>query len=86
LLEDGEVFMASYAGDERARRRRLEIHFVGESGFDAEAGDMAGVTRGFYTDVSREVASVKENEKCRMWIHDAEMSDEKGEEKEEVSE
>jgi hypothetical protein len=36
-------------------RRRLEIQFAGESGFDASSGAQAGVTRGFYADVVGEM-------------------------------
>jgi hypothetical protein len=38
-------------------RRRLEVRFDGESGFDAASGDEAGVTRGFYADIAEALMS-----------------------------
>jgi hypothetical protein len=52
LLLDADAIMEKYAADEALNRRRLEIRFDGESGFDAASGDEAGVTRGFYADVA----------------------------------
>jgi HECT-domain (ubiquitin-transferase) len=52
LLLDAAAIMERYAADATANRRRLEIRFEGESGFDAASGDEAGVTRGFYADVA----------------------------------
>ena len=52
LLKDAAGVMGNYAGDSRVNRRRLEVRFDGESGFDAASGDEAGVTRGFYADVA----------------------------------
>ena len=48
LLKDAVFIMNQYATNVTARRRRLEIQFSGESGFDASSGEQAGVTRGFY--------------------------------------
>ena len=58
ILSDGKQFMESYANNARANRRRLEIQFKGESGFDAAAGEQAGVTRGFYSDVARAFSEI----------------------------
>jgi len=52
LLNDATTVMARYANGDGLSRRRLEIRFDGESGFDAASGDEAGVTRGFYADVA----------------------------------
>ena len=52
LLKDAAAVMKTYSSDSRAKQRRLEVRFDGESGFDAASGDEAGVTRGFYADVS----------------------------------
>lgn len=58
LLEDAAAVMHKYATDKRVCRRRLEVRFDGESGFDAASGDEAGVTRGFYADVAEALLSV----------------------------
>ncbi|GMI11426.1 hypothetical protein TrRE_jg3934, partial [Triparma retinervis] len=70
LLADAQQVLSSYAMNSSARRRRLEIQFTGESGFDAASGEQAGVTRGFYADVAGEMmrgerakGSVEEDEK-----------------------
>ena len=55
LLCDAQKILSSYAINSSARRRRLEIQFSGESGFDAASGEQAGVTRGFYADVACEL-------------------------------
>jgi hypothetical protein len=52
LLSDAAAVMERYTHDEHLSRRRLEVRFDGESGFDAASGDEAGVTRGFYADVA----------------------------------
>jgi len=52
LLSDAAAVMHKYACDTSVNRRRLEVRFEGESGFDAASGDEAGVTRGFYADVA----------------------------------
>lgn len=52
LVHDATSIMEHYANDDTLCRRRLEVRFDGESGFDAAAGDEAGVTRGFYADVA----------------------------------
>jgi len=57
LLQDASGMMEHYASDSRVRRRRLEVRFEGESGFDAASGDEAGVTRGFYADVAEALLS-----------------------------
>jgi len=57
LLADADTIMARYATDEKVNRRRLEVRFEGESGFDAASGDEAGVTRGFYADVAEALLS-----------------------------
>lgn len=57
LLDDASIVMQQYAMDKRVIRRRLEVRFDGESGFDAAAGDEAGVTRGFYADVAEALLS-----------------------------
>lgn len=57
LLEDADTIMQRYATDEKVNRRRLEVRFDGESGFDAASGDEAGVTRGFYADVAEALLS-----------------------------
>ena len=62
LLKDATFIMNAYASDAAARRRRLEIQYAGESGFDASSGEQAGVTRGFYADVAREVMLVGEGD------------------------
>ena len=57
LLLDASSVMERYANDESVCRRRLEVRFEGESGFDAASGDEAGVTRGFYADVAETLLS-----------------------------
>jgi len=57
LLLDASVMMDRYTSDKQVIRRRLEVRFEGESGFDAAAGDEAGVTRGFYADVAEALLS-----------------------------
>jgi len=52
LIADAMSIMEQYATDPLLNRRRLEVRFEGESGFDAASGDEAGVTRGFYADVA----------------------------------
>lgn len=52
LLMDADAAMEQYASDKSVFRRRLEVRFKGESGFDAASGNEAGVTRGFYADVA----------------------------------
>lgn len=70
LLIDAAHVMDKYATDSKVNRRRLEVRFAGESGFDAASGEEAGVTRGFYADVaeallsSETVASVLPSSKC----------------------
>lgn len=49
--------MEQYSADPKLNRRRLEVRFDGESGFDAASGDEAGVTRGFYADVAEALLS-----------------------------
>ena len=72
LLNDANLIMTSYASNASARRRRLEIHFIGESGFDASSGESAGVTRGFYADVAGEMVSLVEVEQAAAAIIDQE--------------
>ncbi|GMH67366.1 hypothetical protein TrLO_g5893 [Triparma laevis f. longispina] len=86
LLGDAAYIMAAYAQNESARRRRLEIQFTGESGFDASSGEQAGVTRGFYADVALEVMSLSKptstspknplttKPKPNLWIPDIDPS------------
>lgn len=57
LLVDASSVMERYVSDESVCRRRLEVRFEGESGFDAASGDEAGVTRGFYADVAETLLS-----------------------------
>ena len=57
LLADADLIMARYAADKTVNRRRLEVRFEGESGFDAASGDEAGVTRGFYADCAEALLS-----------------------------
>jgi hypothetical protein len=57
LLLDAAAVMAGYVNDPKVCRRRLEVRFDGESGFDAASGDEAGVTRGFYADVAEALLS-----------------------------
>jgi hypothetical protein len=57
LLKDAALMMNRYATDKQVIRRRLEVRFEGESGFDAASGDEAGVTRGFYADVAEALLS-----------------------------
>jgi hypothetical protein len=57
LLSDAALVMDRYASDVSLNRRRLEVRFEGESGFDAASGDEAGVTRGFYADVAEALLS-----------------------------
>lgn len=52
LLGDAAEVMDQYANETKVSRRRLEVRFQGESGFDAASGSEAGVTRGFYADVA----------------------------------
>lgn len=59
LLADAAAVMESYTNDRSVCRRRLEVRFEGESGFDAASGDEAGVTRGFYADVAEALLSVE---------------------------
>lgn len=57
LLSDAISVMEQYASVSHINRRRLEVRFNGESGFDAASGDEAGVTRGFYADVAEALIS-----------------------------
>jgi hypothetical protein len=57
LVSDAAAVMERYANDDSLSRRRLEVRFYGESGFDAASGDEAGVTRGFYADVAEALIS-----------------------------
>ncbi|KAG7373198.1 HECT-domain ubiquitin-transferase [Nitzschia inconspicua] len=57
LIEDAMSIMEQYSKDPKLNRRRLEVRFDGESGFDAASGDEAGVTRGFYADVAEALLS-----------------------------
>jgi hypothetical protein len=57
LVSDATAVMERYANDDSLSRRRLEVRFYGESGFDAASGDEAGVTRGFYADVAEALIS-----------------------------
>lgn len=57
LLKDAASVMEQYSSDYKVRRRRLEVRFEGESGFDAASGTEAGVTRGFYADVAEALSS-----------------------------
>eukprot|EP00934_Nitzschia_sp_Nitz4_P003384 Nitzschia sp. Nitz4//scaffold92_size79448//25933//35941//NITZ4_005388-RA/size79448-processed-gene-0.72-mRNA-1//-1//CDS//3329560177//3374//frame0 len=57
LLSDAITAMDQYATTSFLNRRRLEVRFTGESGFDAASGDEAGVTRGFYADVAEALLS-----------------------------
>jgi hypothetical protein len=57
ILTDAAAIMKRYATDRTVNRRRLEVRFEGESGFDAASGDEAGVTRGFYADVAEALLS-----------------------------
>ena len=57
LISDAISVMHQYANDTRICRRRLEVRFDGESGFDAASGNEAGVTRGFYADVAEALLS-----------------------------
>jgi hypothetical protein len=57
LISDAMSVMEQYSNDPRLNRRRLEVRFDGESGFDAASGDEAGVTRGFYADVAEALLS-----------------------------
>ena len=58
LLSDAALIMDKYTNDRAVCRRRLEVRFEGESGFDAASGDEAGVTRGFYADVAEALLSL----------------------------
>lgn len=58
LLADAAAVMESYTSDRSVCRRRLEVRFEGESGFDAASGDEAGVTRGFFADVAEALLSM----------------------------
>jgi len=57
LLSDAMSIMDQYSSNSRLSRRRLEVRFDGESGFDAASGDEAGVTRGFYADIAEALMS-----------------------------
>jgi len=57
LLPEAMSIMEQYCSDPRLSRRRLEVRFDGESGFDAASGDEAGVTRGFYADIAEALMS-----------------------------
>lgn len=57
LYNFAAAVMNRYATDEKVCRRRLEVRFENESGFDAASGDEAGVTRGFYADVAESLLS-----------------------------
>ena len=57
ILQDAAAIMKRYANDDAVNRRRLEVRFDGETGFDAASGDEAGVTRGFYADVAEALLS-----------------------------
>jgi HECT-domain (ubiquitin-transferase) len=57
LISDAISIMDQYATDATLNKRRLEVRFDGESGFDAASGDEAGVTRGFYADVAEALLS-----------------------------
>lgn len=57
LLEDADTILTKYASDKKVNRRRLEVRFEGESGFDLASGEEAGVTRGFYADVAEALLS-----------------------------
>jgi hypothetical protein len=57
LLSDAMSIMDQYCGDSSLKKRRLEVRFDGESGFDAASGDEAGVTRGFYADIAEALMS-----------------------------
>lgn len=57
LISDAISVMDQYSTDTRLNKRRLEVRFEGESGFDAASGDEAGVTRGFYADVAEALLS-----------------------------
>lgn len=57
LLSDAAFVMGRYSTASRLKKRRLEVRFEGESGFDAASGDEAGVTRGFYADVAEALLS-----------------------------
>lgn len=59
LLSDAALIMDRYANDPCVCRRRLEVRFDGESGFDAASGEEAGVTRGFYADVAEALLSAE---------------------------
>jgi len=52
LLSDAAFLMDKFSRASCLQKRRLEVRFEGESGFDAASGDEAGVTRGFYADVA----------------------------------
>ena len=52
LLSDAVFLMVRYSAASRLRKRRLEVRFEGESGFDAASEDEAVVTIGFYADVA----------------------------------
>jgi hypothetical protein len=57
LVADAMSIMDQYSTDAGLNKRRLEVRFEGESGFDAASGDEAGVTRGFYADVAEALMS-----------------------------
>jgi len=57
LISDAMSIMDQYSGTSNLKRRRLEVRFDGESGFDAASGDEAGVTRGFYADIAEALMS-----------------------------
>ena len=51
IVSDAAKIMENFARGPRTKMRRLEVRFLGESGFDA-SDDEAGVTRGFYADLA----------------------------------
>jgi hypothetical protein len=57
LIPDAMSIMDQYSSDASLNKRRLEVRFEGESGFDAASGDEAGVTRGFYADIAEALLS-----------------------------
>jgi hypothetical protein len=61
LLEDASLVMDMYASEDNSKRR-LELQFKGESGFDGNNAE-AGVTRGFFSDVAAEVMRIEVNRK-----------------------
>jgi hypothetical protein len=61
LLEDADLVMDMYASQDNSKRR-LELQFKGESGFDGNNIE-AGVTRGFFSDVAAELMRIEVNRK-----------------------